>query len=175
MANATTDDAITYPAATAAGQDADTIGIYNAASGGNLLWSHAITTNRPALTLGQNYEIPAGDIVVESSTGGDLEDAGRTAELQGILAGTRYVGLIQSGSELTGSGYLRQSYAFANWTLADSLEDTLNLIRERREAAVEAATGKARADAQALLTRILTRIDAHQRDLAKAKRAAPRG
>ena len=172
MASATTDNAITFPAATAAGQDADTIGLYTALTGGSLLWSRSITTNRPALTLGQNYEIPAGDIVVESSTGGDLENAGRVAELQGILAGTRYGGLIQSGSELSGSGYTRESYAFANWTLSATLEDTLNLIKARRAADVEAATGKERGKAEALLTQILTRIDAHKRDLAKAKRAA---
>ena len=121
MADATNDNTINFPAATQAGQDADTIAIYPAITGGVPLWDRAITTNRAALTLGSNYSIAAGDLDIESETGGSSTASGKVAQLEGLLAGTRYIGLIESSSELNGSGYARQSYAFADWTITDSI------------------------------------------------------
>ena len=117
MADATNDNQIDYPTATAAGQDADTIGMYDALTGGNLLWSRAITTDRAPLVLGANYFISAGDIDIPSETGGSSSAEGKEAELEGLLAGTRYIALIEGGTELAGSGYARQGVLFANWTI----------------------------------------------------------
>ena len=117
MADATNDDQIDFPAATAAGQDADEIGIYDAAAGGDLLWSRAITTNRIPLVLGANYFIAAGDLDVPSETGGDSTADGEVAQLEGLFAGTRHIGLIESGTELAGSGYARRPVGRADVTI----------------------------------------------------------
>ena len=117
MADATNDNQIDFPTASAAGQDADEIAIFDALTGGNELWARTITTDRLPLVLGANYFIAAGDIDIPSETGGSSTADGKEAELEGLLAGTVYVGLIEGNTELAGSGYARQAVPFAEWTI----------------------------------------------------------
>ena len=118
MATLTNATDIDFPPTTAGGEDITHIFIADAVTAGAILWRRAITINRSALTIGQFYRIGAGEIDMATASGGDSTESGKQRELAGLIDGTVYVGLDESGTELSGGGYARQGIAsVAGWTI----------------------------------------------------------
>ena len=118
MATATSNAVIQFP--TPSGSwTANEVGLYDGSGGSaNLLWTKAVTIG--TIASGDDVEIASGSAVftlsVTSST--EITEAGAQDCLEGLISGTTYVGLLNSGTEISGNGYARVAVAAAAWTIA---------------------------------------------------------
>ena len=93
MAQATTNQVINSAAAASGqvGQDCTHASLWDASTGGNLLWQGAISTNPDALQLGGGFSIAAGALLLIQNPGtGETQEMARRA-LRGKIAGGVYV------------------------------------------------------------------------------------
>ena len=119
MATAQNNNVINFPISTDAGEDATKLQIWTALTTGDMLYEVDITGNPDALQLGGRWRIVANGITVRSETGGSTTAKGKVALLQGLLAGTRYIGLADGDGEIDATWYARQAYAVGNWTFSE--------------------------------------------------------
>ena len=93
MAQATTNADQDF-AVGSSGDDATHWTLWDASTGGNLLWSRTVVGNPDALTANQFYRIEAGDITITLAIGsnGATEEAAKRC-LEGLIDGQTYLQL----------------------------------------------------------------------------------
>ena len=122
------DDEENFPTPTANLADPTHIGLYDAATSGNLLWVNALSSNVNAPQLGSNFGFDE-NAVRQRVSGVVTADGSKAAMTEGLLSGTRYISLHSaspSASNRQGSSVQVQA---SHWDFVSGSENQARINR----------------------------------------------